>query len=237
MVDSLSCSFIIKIMSYSSWTAREVGNRLKELGFGTYSRSFIVNEISGQHLPYITEEHLTEMGISQIGHRMLLLKRISEIVAGKNVQPVSFDLSKSSQPKQTEVPKPTKPSYNEEVSYPEPQESFTRKTIPKSAKSSVRDTYVTQDDDPVPSVMENTIQSRRNTSSNSRQKPVEQTISKPTNDDVYLSSTTSVGSKPSVSSSDQKEMVTCEYCGRKFNQEAAQRHIPVCARIRGKSSK
>ena len=62
--------------------------KLSDLGFRQYSKYFIDNEITGADIPYLTEEHLIEMGISLIGHRMLILKKLKEAYDGKDPEPV-----------------------------------------------------------------------------------------------------------------------------------------------------
>lgn len=69
-------------------TSRQLQQKLNELGFEQYSAAFLQNEISGADIPYITEDHLIEMGVELIGHRMLLIKRLNELYEGKNPDPV-----------------------------------------------------------------------------------------------------------------------------------------------------
>jgi hypothetical protein len=72
-------------MVFKSWTTSEVCRHLKTLGFGDYVDAFKTNEITGTHLPRLTEDHLKELGILSIGHRILLLRRISDIASGRSV--------------------------------------------------------------------------------------------------------------------------------------------------------
>jgi hypothetical protein len=70
-------------MPFKDWTTADVVKRLRTLGFGQYCQEFQVNEISGSHLPLLTEDHLREMGVASVGHRILMLKRFSDIASGK----------------------------------------------------------------------------------------------------------------------------------------------------------
>jgi hypothetical protein len=72
-------------MAFKSWTTADVARQLKTLGFGDYAESFQTNEITGIHLARLTEDHLRELGITSIGHRVLLLRRLSDIVNGRPV--------------------------------------------------------------------------------------------------------------------------------------------------------
>lgn len=70
-------------MAFKSWNSSEVACQLKVLGFGKYAESFQSNEITGVHLPLLTEDHLKEMGITSVGHRILLLRRFSDLAQGR----------------------------------------------------------------------------------------------------------------------------------------------------------
>ena len=70
-------------MDYTEWTPQDLGKQLKNLGFGIYQKNFTSNEISGSHLPLITEDDLEEIGITKIGHRILLMRRFADIISGK----------------------------------------------------------------------------------------------------------------------------------------------------------
>lgn len=76
-------------------TARQLQQKLNEIGFNQYSSAFLQNEICGADIPYITEDHLIEMGIELIGHRMLLMKRLDELYNGKYVDPVNLSNNSS----------------------------------------------------------------------------------------------------------------------------------------------
>ena len=69
-------------------SSKVLAQKLTDLGFKQYSKLFIDNEITGADIPYLTEAHLIEMGISLIGHRMLILKKLKEAYDGKNPEPV-----------------------------------------------------------------------------------------------------------------------------------------------------
>ena len=193
-------------MNCSNWTPREVGNKLKELGFSSYSRSFVVNEISGQHLSFITEDHLIEMGINSIGHRILLLKKINELSSGKNPKPINLD-----------VLEPTsRPSSRIE---PEPQTFGETYENPKRIKS----TRINKIEPDNISVSSNGSSNTYNTTSKSKNQ--EQNYQNPKINNY----------EKTISETDQ--LVTCEFCGKKFNADAARRHIPVCGRIRHNATK
>ena len=55
-------------------------------GFGQYADSFEANEIDGEALPALTEEHLKELGIPR-SHRAELLKAIARLSPGSSPSP------------------------------------------------------------------------------------------------------------------------------------------------------
>jgi class 3 adenylate cyclase/predicted ATPase len=60
--------------------AREVEQWLAGLGLGKYAEPFAENDIGADVLPYLTEEHLKELGVS-LGDRVRLLKAIEALAA------------------------------------------------------------------------------------------------------------------------------------------------------------
>jgi hypothetical protein len=48
-------------------------------GFGKYEAAFRENEIDQTVLPSLTEEHLKQLGISALGHRLKLLDAIAAL--------------------------------------------------------------------------------------------------------------------------------------------------------------
>jgi hypothetical protein len=70
-------------MLFRDWSTADVAEQLKALGFGQYAARFQANEIAGAHLPRLTEEHLKEMGVTSVGHRLLMLRRFSDINSGR----------------------------------------------------------------------------------------------------------------------------------------------------------
>jgi SAM domain (Sterile alpha motif) len=54
--------------SWKSW--------LRSLGLGKYEAAFRENEITEKVLPNLTEEHLKQLGVTALGHRVKLLDAI-----------------------------------------------------------------------------------------------------------------------------------------------------------------
>ena len=50
---------------------------LRSLGLGKYEAAFRENEIDEAVLPSLTEEHLKQLGVTALGHRMKLLDAIA----------------------------------------------------------------------------------------------------------------------------------------------------------------
>ncbi len=50
----------------------DMGGWLRNLGLEEYERAFRENEIDETVLPSLTEEHLKELGVTAVGHRLKL---------------------------------------------------------------------------------------------------------------------------------------------------------------------
>lgn len=62
------------------WTGKHVKIWLKLIGMDAYSDAFIREEINGQVLLELTENHLkNDIGVSVLGHRLLILKSIESL--------------------------------------------------------------------------------------------------------------------------------------------------------------
>ncbi|OHT00247.1 hypothetical protein TRFO_33123 [Tritrichomonas foetus] len=66
-------------MNTSNWSVSDVANYLEKLGLSQYANTFVSNDIDGRVLPYLDDSYLKEMGITSIGHRILLKRFISQI--------------------------------------------------------------------------------------------------------------------------------------------------------------
>src|SRR5512137_2448005 len=56
-----------------------LGGWLRSLGLGKYEASFRENEIDETVLPSLTEEHLKQLGVTALGHRVKLLDAIAAL--------------------------------------------------------------------------------------------------------------------------------------------------------------
>ena len=208
-------------MDYTNWSSKELAQKLTELGFGQYSRDFRVNDIKGSHLPMLTEEHLKEMGITKVGHRVLLMKRISEIVNGSTPKPAT--ISDNSRPSSNSSTKDTSESDHQPPSARIPARVARRQMYQEQQE---------EDDDISNRV--SSQQQRRNHSSMEEMGPGSNRYA--------TSQSTRPGreeNKPKMSGSPSIELTmegdkaVCPYCGRRLPPDQAKRHIPVCAKIRG----
>jgi class 3 adenylate cyclase len=62
---------------------------LRSLGLGKYEAAFRENEIDETVLPSLTDEHLKELGVTALGHRVKLLDAIAALRSDKSSQPSS----------------------------------------------------------------------------------------------------------------------------------------------------
>lgn len=60
-------------------SSEDLSSYLNSVGFNSYSDIFIKHEIIGDHIPFITESHLKEIGIRSIGHRILVLIKLKSL--------------------------------------------------------------------------------------------------------------------------------------------------------------
>jgi hypothetical protein len=206
-------------MGYRDWSTAEVARQLKSLGFGQYSQEFQANEICGVHLPLLTEDHLKEMGVLSIGHRILIQRRFADIISGKFVSPVPTVVKPRLAPKLSSIseipPKQELPPFTKTQNLPKSEDSAHKapqKPIAR-AKSDVSECP----------------------SDKTAQKPP--TRSKP----LLGIETTELPKKteesPRNQNADQDSKVPCPYCGRRFFADLAQRHMNVCSRINSRITK
>src|SRR5262249_26260063 len=66
---------------------------LRSLGLGKYEAAFRDNEIDETILPSLTEEHLKQLGVTALGHRVKLLDAIAALRNEASVQPPSIVLA------------------------------------------------------------------------------------------------------------------------------------------------
>jgi class 3 adenylate cyclase len=59
---------------------------LRSLGLGKYEAAFRENEIDETILPSLTEEHLKQLGVAALGHRVKLLDAIAALRKEASVQ-------------------------------------------------------------------------------------------------------------------------------------------------------
>ena len=57
----------------------DLGGWLRSLGLEKYEASFRENEIDETVLPSLTEEHLKQLGVTALGHRVKLLDAIASL--------------------------------------------------------------------------------------------------------------------------------------------------------------
>ena len=62
-----------------SWTTTKVANWLDQLGLGGIAPKFSDNKITGDLMSMISEAHLKEMGMSNVGERLLLIREVRKV--------------------------------------------------------------------------------------------------------------------------------------------------------------
>ena len=74
----------------------DVGSWLRRLGLERYETAFRENEIDETVLPSLTEEHLKQLGVTALGHRVKLLDAIAAMRTEANRKTVSVDTAAAS---------------------------------------------------------------------------------------------------------------------------------------------
>jgi class 3 adenylate cyclase len=69
---------------------------LRSLGLGKYEAAFRENEIDETVLPSLTEEHLKQLGVTALGHRVKLLDAIATLRSDANGEAPSVDAGTTS---------------------------------------------------------------------------------------------------------------------------------------------
>jgi class 3 adenylate cyclase len=69
---------------------------LRSLGLGKYEAAFRENEIDETVLPSLTEEHLKQLGVTALGHRLKLLEAIAALRGDAGGKPPSVDAATTS---------------------------------------------------------------------------------------------------------------------------------------------
>ncbi|XP_026187308.1 deoxynucleoside triphosphate triphosphohydrolase SAMHD1-like [Mastacembelus armatus] len=67
------------LWKYREWTVDQTCQYLEEQGLGEWQAKFRENNISGVTLQYLTEQHLKDMDIRQIGDRLKILDSIRKL--------------------------------------------------------------------------------------------------------------------------------------------------------------
>ena len=65
--------------SYTEWTAEDVGFWLDFIKMGQYKETFVENDIQGTHLPELSKDDLSELGVKKLGHRLTIDDAISKL--------------------------------------------------------------------------------------------------------------------------------------------------------------
>ena len=66
---------------------QQVADWLEKLGLGQYARRFAENDISFSILSDLTDQHLKEIGVSSLGHKLQLLRAIAELTGPEKDAP------------------------------------------------------------------------------------------------------------------------------------------------------
>lgn len=66
-------------MRHSTWTSKRVSEWLTGMGLREYADIFAQHRITGDLLEVLTEEHLRELGVHVVGHRLVILRELGNL--------------------------------------------------------------------------------------------------------------------------------------------------------------
>jgi hypothetical protein len=199
-----------------SWTADDVVENLTQNGHGEVAPVFEENEITGGMLPFITEEHLKDMGITSIGRRLLVLQYITELVGGGVAREA---------PPPAARPKPqSRPhvEFEDPTEFAPPPPGRGQKPAPAAASKPKPATAPPPDPESVPKYKRD------------HDKMVEQmrAARKYAAYEKAVQEGRATGPPPELAPIEEPEgLQPCPVCGRKFGEEAYRHHVPVCERM------
>ncbi|KAI3650185.1 hypothetical protein MP228_004923 [Amoeboaphelidium protococcarum] len=73
------------------WDPKTVGNWLVLVGYDSYERIFVENEITGEMLLYADLDLLKELEVKSVGHRMALIREIRELKQSQGYEDLADD--------------------------------------------------------------------------------------------------------------------------------------------------
>lgn len=252
---------------YESWSVNDVVQELNSSGFeSSVSSCFSRHEILGNVLPLMEDEHLKEIGVTDPGQRLHVLKWIFDLTKDSPLRTQNPEISYRPQPKPKFTPtsspskspepsysnqSPTKSQFSNSMSKTQSPNSMTKTQSPTSkpttASSKNRQAPTRSSTNSMPTSSK--PQNRPQTASNQENVPkfkrdhdkmVEQirAARKYAAYQKAVEEGRAVGPPPELPPIEEPpDLVPCPYCGRKFGEEAARRHIPVCERTFSSSNR
>lgn len=213
-----------------NWEVEDVCNFLRENDMGQYSSEFTTHKINGKALMLLNENHLKDLGVNTVIHRLKLMKSISEFrhgagsLGGGSQSRIQF----SSIPAQRQ-PQSTLPQQNNQVTM--------RKQLLSPGKSSdvsFDDFKSTQSKGP-PSLRGSVGSSV----SSIPPPPVKKMAPKPKlgGGAVAPIKRSLRKAPPAMEADPNDDRSPCAYCGRRFAADRLGKHESICVRTSSKQTK
>jgi hypothetical protein len=208
-------------MSFRSWGTSDVVRQLKFLGFGQYASRFQANEICGVHLPLLTEDHLKELGVNSIGHRILMLRRFSDIANNMPVSPMEQETVRRMPPRTPNPPAkpwqelPAKATPQKSIPTPAPKRCpATPPRTPEARCLTPRKSILARDTISVTSETPKCLEKGWRIVGRSERLSDASSVTGRENQNVNASN-----------------VIQCQHCGKKLPTESAARHMRICVRF------
>ncbi|KAH0791673.1 Zinc finger C2HC domain-containing protein 1C [Histomonas meleagridis] len=234
--------------NFMSWDAHDVSNNLSSNGYDYASDIFLDNDITGDLLPMIKEEHLKDMGILSIGKRLLLLQYIQNLTNQSTQKPKFSQIEQSparSRPTPLEQTTPRNRS-SQEQSTTKARSAQLEQSTPRSRSSQ----------------QEQSFDRTKSVSSRSSTKRVQTASSQKSTDDVpkwqkdhdkmvesiraarkyaayqkAVEEGRNVGPPPELPPIEEPPgLVACPHCGRKMSEDALKHHVTGCERMNSRKN-
>ncbi|OHS98625.1 hypothetical protein TRFO_34957 [Tritrichomonas foetus] len=234
---------------FESWDVNDVVNQLKKNGLDDAASCFLKHEIEGCALPIMTDDHLKEIGITKVGPRLHVMKWIKDVTASYH-PPSSSTASFSSPQRIREDPYE---SYSSPKATPKPSTAAAKTRQSTGSTSTSTPTRSSTNSMGSTSKGRSSSKGSRPTTTSSKRIPYAncdpENVPKCKRDhdkmveqiraarkymayEKALEEGRAVGPPPELPPIEEPpDLVQCPNCGRKFGEEQAKKHIPVCQRM------
>ena len=215
-------------MSYLTWPVSIVVEQLNSIDLGQYAPNFEKNDISGAVLPLLRDDHLKELGMKVIGHRLKFLKFVKSLERGS--VPLQPERKRQPAPSHEEAPHASNtPSTASNWEQKRRQMMLKKMQAEKHKQSDPEEEYEQPKPKKPAPVKKPPSRNLYDEVSDDDEPPPKKPIRKPA---------PAAAPPPQPYEDDPNDdRVECAYCHRKFAADRIAKHEEVCARMSTKKKK